>query len=85
MEVIIAFGLSLVFNYIFKILGTKLGFVDKPAGALKPHEKPIPYLGGTAILLSISPWFLNYPEYFFPFIVMWTVGFVDTKGDSRPK
>ncbi|HNR78984.1 MAG TPA: MraY family glycosyltransferase [Mesotoga infera] len=85
MEIIMAFGLSLVFNYVLKVLGMKLGFVDKPAGTLKPHEKPIPYLGGTAILLSISPWFLNYPEYFFPFIVMWIVGFIDDKRGLSPK
>ncbi len=84
-EVLIAFCISLPMNLLFRVIGVRFGFVDKPGGVLKPHEKPVPYLGGTAILLSVFPWFLNYPHFFLPFVIMWAVGFVDDVRGLTPR
>lgn len=85
MEFFIAFVLSVILNRLFKLLGTKLKLFDRPQGTLKPHEKPITYMGGTAILLTIFPWFLFYPEYFLPFVLMWLVGLLDDLKGLSPK
>lgn len=48
---IFAFGLSLIFTPIVKILAIKFGFIDKP-DPRKIHKIPIARLGGLAIFLS---------------------------------
>jgi len=38
---------------LVKKLAFKINILDIPSGTLKPHSKPIPYLGGVAILLGL--------------------------------
>jgi UDP-GlcNAc:undecaprenyl-phosphate/decaprenyl-phosphate GlcNAc-1-phosphate transferase len=50
----LAFGVSLILTPILAGLARKNGLVDNPAGdSLKIHRKPIPYLGGGAVLLGM--------------------------------
>jgi len=42
-------GATLVTGPLVRALAIKLDFFDRPDAGLKPHEKPIPYLGGLAI------------------------------------
>lgn len=44
-----ALGATLVTGPLVRGLAIKLDFFDRPDAGLKPHEKPIPYLGGLAI------------------------------------
>ncbi len=55
----LAFGVSLVLTPILAGLAAKIGLVDNPVGdSLKIHRKPIPYLGGAAVLLGMFCGFL---------------------------
>ncbi|MHC4444363.1 MAG: glycosyltransferase family 4 protein [Planctomycetota bacterium] len=49
---LISFGVSLVATPICRYVALKKGVVDKPDAFLKPHQKPVPYLGGVAVLLG---------------------------------
>lgn len=59
----LAFGVSFVLTPILAVLARKTGFVDNPAGdSLKIHRKPIPYLGGGAVLLgTLGGFMLAFP------------------------
>ena len=48
----IAFGVSLVATPLLRRIALAYGVVDRPDAFLKPHGKPIPYLGGLAIFLG---------------------------------
>ena len=47
-----SFGMSLIATPICRAYARKRGIVDRPDDFLKPHKKPIPYLGGVAIYLG---------------------------------
>lgn len=47
-----AFAVALVFGPIVRSASIRLNFFDRPDGGLKPHDRPIPYLGGVAIYLG---------------------------------
>jgi len=49
---LISFAISLVATPVFRHIALKKGVVDRPDDFLKPHEKPIPYLGGVAVFLG---------------------------------
>ena len=44
-----ALGTTLLTGPLVRQLSIKLDFFDRPDAGLKPHEKPIPYLGGLSI------------------------------------
>ncbi len=48
----VSFAVSLVATPVFRRIAIRYGIVDRPDAFLKPHEKPIPYLGGVAIFLG---------------------------------
>lgn len=48
----VAFIVSLVFTPLCRRFALKRKIVDKPDDFLKPHGRPIPYLGGVAIYLG---------------------------------
>ncbi|MDP1709383.1 MAG: undecaprenyl/decaprenyl-phosphate alpha-N-acetylglucosaminyl 1-phosphate transferase, partial [Candidatus Komeilibacteria bacterium] len=48
----IALILSVVFTLLIRQVALKFGFVDRPDGDRKIHQKPVALLGGTAIFLS---------------------------------
>lgn len=45
--------LSLLFTPLVRSLATRLGIVDKPDNFRKVHRKPIPRVGGVAVVLSV--------------------------------
>src|SRR2546425_9366404 len=51
-----AFIVALVFGVITArlgaIVGTRLGLLDHPS-AIKPHPRPVPFVGGAAILVAL--------------------------------
>jgi len=47
-----SFVVSAVATPLLRALAQRLGFVDKPDGHLKPHQRPIAYLGGVAVYLG---------------------------------
>src|SRR5687768_10809791 len=48
----LSFGVSLLCTPLCRKIALRYGIVDKPDNFLKPHQKPIPYLGGVAIFLG---------------------------------
>jgi len=51
--VLIAFGVSLVCTPIVRLIAYKSKVVDRPDDLLKPHGKPIAYLGGVAMCAGL--------------------------------
>ncbi|MBX3395606.1 MAG: undecaprenyl/decaprenyl-phosphate alpha-N-acetylglucosaminyl 1-phosphate transferase [Phycisphaerae bacterium] len=47
-----ASAVALIFGPIVRRASIRLDFFDRPDGGLKPHDRPIPYLGGIAIYLG---------------------------------
>ncbi|MEZ6084980.1 MAG: MraY family glycosyltransferase [Phycisphaerae bacterium] len=47
-----SFGISLLATPICRAVARRLNIVDRPDDWLKPHEQPIPYLGGVAIFFA---------------------------------
>lgn len=84
MDFLIACSLSIFITFVFRHIGIKFGFLDKPAGKLKPHERAIPYTGGTAILLSFVPWLIREPGYMIVVFSLWAIGFMDDVKGLRP-
>ncbi|PZC52041.1 MULTISPECIES: glycosyltransferase family 4 protein [unclassified Mesotoga] len=85
MAFVYALVLSAVLCFLFRRVGLELDLVDRPSGTLKPHEKPISYVGGTAILLALVPWLIQSPEFFPAIIIMWALGFADDIRSISPK
>ena len=48
----VSFGVSVVATPLCRRIALARGIVDKPDDLLKPHGKPVPYLGGVAIFLG---------------------------------
>ena len=85
MSYLYAMILSALLCFIFGKIGMRLGLVDKPSGVLKPHERPITFMGGTGIFLAMIPWFFRNPEFFPPILIMWALGFIDDIRGVSPK
>jgi UDP-GlcNAc:undecaprenyl-phosphate/decaprenyl-phosphate GlcNAc-1-phosphate transferase len=51
---LIAFVAAVVLGFAARAVGPRIGAVDVPSGALKPHAKPISYLGGVAVALAVA-------------------------------
>ncbi len=87
--VIVAFSLSVLFNYIFIKIFKKIGIVDKPDGFLKPHSGAIPLSGGISIFLSFL--ILDFlfrlnlsPLILIAFFLYFTIGFIDDTKRLNP-
>ncbi|HEY3243850.1 MAG TPA: MraY family glycosyltransferase [Phycisphaerae bacterium] len=50
----VAFGVSVIMTPICRWFALKRKIVDRPDDFLKPHKRPIPYLGGVAIFAGWS-------------------------------
>src|SRR5690349_7300977 len=48
----VSFFVSLLATPLFRKIALRFNIVDRPDDFLKPHQKPIPYLGGVAIFLG---------------------------------
>ncbi len=49
----IALGASLILTPIVRLIAHRADIVDRPDGLLKPHSRPVAYLGGVAICLGL--------------------------------
>jgi len=66
-------------------LAVRLGVVDRP-GALKVHARPVPYLGGVAVLLGLSaPVLLTRPALLAPLALALALGLADDVADLPPR
>lgn len=86
----VSFLISLILMPIFIWGSRKFGFVDYP-NSRKVHLKPIPYLGGVAILISFAigvlisrPIEAEYKAIILGGIVIVIVGIIDDKYDLKP-
>jgi UDP-GlcNAc:undecaprenyl-phosphate GlcNAc-1-phosphate transferase len=50
----VAFVVSALAGAAARVVGPRVGAVDEPAGELKPHDRPISYLGGAAVAGGIA-------------------------------
>ncbi|MDP9243295.1 MAG: undecaprenyl/decaprenyl-phosphate alpha-N-acetylglucosaminyl 1-phosphate transferase [Actinomycetota bacterium] len=50
----VALVVAAVLGAAARVVGPRIGAVDVPAGKLKPHPKPISYLGGVTVALAIA-------------------------------
>ncbi len=50
---LIGFGVSLVMTPVVRFVAYRTKIVDRPDDLLKPHTKPIAYLGGIAIFFGL--------------------------------
>ena len=50
---VVAMGVSLVFTPIMRSIAYRTGIVDRPDDLLKPHGRPVAYLGGLAMCLGL--------------------------------
>jgi len=73
MRLLLSFSISLLLGFILIKLSSFLKIYDHPDNKLKPHGKPVPYLGGISFLIAslvISPLSL------FCVLLLFTVSFI---------
>jgi UDP-GlcNAc:undecaprenyl-phosphate GlcNAc-1-phosphate transferase len=50
---VVAFVVSAIAGAGARVVGSRIGAVDRPSGELKTHDRPISYLGGVAVGVAI--------------------------------
>lgn len=84
MAVITAFVAGLALTPAAAAVARRLGIVDRP-GPLKVHSRPVPYLGGLAVLLAALPGIaLSRPVLAAPLALALVVGTLDDVRGLRP-
>ena len=84
MAVIVGFVVAVVATPVAATIATRIGLVDRP-GPLKVHDRPVPYLGGAAVLAAIAgPVAGAHPYALVPLALAFAVGLVDDLGDLSP-
>jgi UDP-GlcNAc:undecaprenyl-phosphate GlcNAc-1-phosphate transferase len=78
---IVGFAVALLLTPLAAALATRIGLVDHP-GPLKVHQRPVPYLGGAAVLAAIAgPVAGAHPYALIPLALAFAVGLADDFGD----
>jgi len=57
---LLAFGVSLIATPVVRAIAYRMKIVDRPDSLLKPHAKPIAYLGGVAIWTGLAAGLIAY-------------------------
>ena len=57
---LVAFGISLIATPIFRMIAYHFKIVDRPDDLLKPHSRPIAYLGGLGICAGLLAGLVGY-------------------------
>ncbi len=84
MALIVAFVVAVVATPLAARLATRLGIVDRP-GPLKVHSRPVPYLGGLAVLVAlVAPIVSARPSLLVPLALAGALGFADDATDLPP-
>lgn len=76
-KVILSFILSVCLVPVMIKVAFKFDIVDKPDNKLKLHQKPIPYLGGIVIFLSVLPFFYKDIGFIVPASILTFIGLYD--------
>ena len=81
MALIVAALITAAVTPLVARVAVRLGVVDRP-GALKVHDRPVPYLGGVAVLLGLSgPVLLAEPALLVPLTLALALGLTDDVAD----
>ncbi len=84
MALIAGFVVAVVATPLAARLAVRLGLVDQP-GPLKVHARPVPYLGGVAVLLAvIAPVAGARPSLLVPLVLACALGLADDATDLSP-
>jgi UDP-GlcNAc:undecaprenyl-phosphate/decaprenyl-phosphate GlcNAc-1-phosphate transferase len=84
MALIAGFLVAVVASPLAALLATRLGIVDHP-GHLKVHARPVPYLGGVAVLVAlIGPMAGVRPSLLLPLALACALGIADDVTDLPP-
>jgi UDP-GlcNAc:undecaprenyl-phosphate GlcNAc-1-phosphate transferase len=84
MALIAGFGVAIVATPLAMWLATRVGFVNEP-GRLKVHARPVPYLGGAAVLLAlVGPVVAVRPSLLVPLVLAALLGLADDATDVPP-
>ena len=84
MALIVAFVVAVIATPAAAWLATRLGLVDHP-GPLKVHARPVPYLGGLAVLLALAgPVARARPSMLVPLVLAALLGVADDATDLSP-
>jgi len=76
-KLILAFCISWIICYVLIKASSYIKIFDHPDSSLKPHVKPIPYLGGLAFLIGSIPVFPFSISVYIFLCVISSVGFTD--------
>ena len=84
MALIVGFLVAVVATPLAARLATRLGLVDRP-GPLKVQARPVPYLGGLAVLCALAvPVAVARPSLLVPLALAGALGFADDATDLPP-
>jgi len=84
-----AAGVAVVICWLGIVLGPRFGFVDRPDGSLKPHDRPIAPLGGAGVFaglhLGLGAAGVFDPGLFTATLLVWALGLVDDRFGLGPR
>jgi UDP-GlcNAc:undecaprenyl-phosphate GlcNAc-1-phosphate transferase len=81
---IVGFVVCAALTPVLARIATRLGVVDRP-GALKVHERPVPYLGGVGVLVAVAgPVLAGRPALAVPLVLATALGLVDDVAELPP-
>ena len=84
MALIAGFFVAVLATPLAALLATRVGLVDRP-GPLKVHARPVPYLGGLAVLVAlIGPVVGARPSLLGPLVLAAALGIADDATDLAP-
>jgi UDP-GlcNAc:undecaprenyl-phosphate GlcNAc-1-phosphate transferase len=84
MALIVGFAVAVITTPIAAWVATRIGLVDEP-GPLKVHARPVPYLGGVAVLLALGgPIVGERPSLLMPLALACALGLVDDAAGLPP-
>ena len=85
MAVIVGFFVAVFATPVAAAIASRTGLVDLP-GPLKVHDRPVPYLGGAALLAAIAgPVAGAHPVALIPLALAFCLGLADDLGDLPPR
>ncbi|HEY4928973.1 MAG TPA: MraY family glycosyltransferase [Acidimicrobiales bacterium] len=81
---LVAFAVTVVLTPLAIVVATRTGIMDRP-GALKEQTRPVPYLGGLAVLAGILVAVLSdHPTLAVPLVAATALGVADDRFDLPP-
>ena len=84
MALIVALVVAVIAAPVAAAIATRIGLVDKP-GPLKVHERPVPYLGGVAVLVAVAgPVAVSRASLLYPLALAAALGLADDRFDLPP-